>query len=238
MIQRKIKSFKPYTKGTPKNVLEVGDQHEPFSLNDYIEFVYETQIKYKCGKVIFMGDLTDQHAMNYHEHNPNGYSPKHEMLLAKQRLSSWYKTFPIAKVCYGNHDLIVARKAITNGIPDLFMRNFPDVISAPKTWEFAMTHIINGVFHSHGTGVSGVGGCFKIMQQNRMSSIIAHLHSESNIRFSASFKDLLFAKTVGCGLNYKLYPFDYGKNFVAKPVINVGVTLENGRIPLLIPMKL
>lgn len=238
MITNKLNSFKPYTKGNKKNILEIGDLHEPFSLDDYIEFCRETQEKYKCGLVIFIGDLLDQHAMNYHEHNPDGLSPGEETFLAINRMNAWYKTFPNSKVCPGNHDLIAYRKMHTYGISNIFAKEYKDVINAPKSWLFKTNHIINNVFYTHGTGVSGVSGCFKIMQQNRMSSVIGHLHSESNIRFSASYKDLLFAKTVGCGINYKLYPFDYGKNFVAKPIINVGVTLENGTLPLLIPMNL
>lgn len=238
MIRSELKSYKPYKNGFRDRVLEIGDLHEPFSLDEYLSFCREIQEKYRCSKVIFMGDLMDQHGVNYHEHNPDGMSHGKETLVAVSRLKAWYKTFPNSKVCLGNHDLLAYRKMHTHGISKIYAVEFRKVIQAPRSWNIGLDHIINNVFHTHGTGVSGVGGAFKIMQQNRMSTVIGHLHSESNIRFSASYKDLLFAKTVGCGINYKLYAFDYGKNFVSKPIINVGVTLENGTVPLLIPMNL
>lgn len=235
---KKLKAFKPYTKGKPENVLEIGDLHEPFSLDEYLEFCRETQEKYKCGKVHFVADLIDGHAMSYHEHNPDGKSTGDETIIAMGRLESWYKTFPVATSNFGNHDLLAYRKLKTAGVSKLFAKNFQDVINAPKTWKFANHHVINNVFYTHGTGVSGELGAMKIAQQNRQSSCIGHLHSVSNIRFSASYKDLIFAKTVGCGVDNKLYAFEYGKDFVAKPIINCGVTLDNGKVPLLIPMCL
>ena len=235
---RKIKGLKPYLSGDPANVLEIGDLHEPFSLDEYLDFCRETQEKYDCGKVHFVGDLIDGHAMSYHEHDPDGLSTGNETCLALKRLQAYFETFPTATVNHGNHDLLAYRKMKTAGISKMFAKEFKDVIGAPKTWKFSNHVVINGVFHSHGTGVSGEGGALKIALQNRQSAVIGHLHSVSNIRFSASYKDLIFAKTVGCGIDYKLYAFDYGKDFVAKPIINCGVTLEYGRVPLLEPMNL
>ncbi|MEX0595739.1 MAG: hypothetical protein WD512_04495 [Candidatus Paceibacterota bacterium] len=234
----KLKSFKPYTKGSLDNVLEIGDQHEPFSLDGYLEFCREQQEKYKCARVHFVADHIDGHGMSYHEHDPDGMSTGDETCLALERLKAWFNTFPVATSNFGNHCILAYRKMKTAGISKIFAKDFKTVIGAPKTWNFANHHVINNVFYTHGTGVSGEGGAMKIAQQNRMSSCIGHLHSVSNIRFSASYKDLIWAKTVGCGIDNKAYAFEYGKDFVAKPIINCGVTLERGRVPLLIPMNL
>ena len=39
----------------------------------------------------------------------------------KKQLKDWYKAFPVAKICLGNHDLLVQRKAKTAGLSKHFI---------------------------------------------------------------------------------------------------------------------
>ena len=57
-----------------RNVLIIGDLHEPFCLDEYINFCYNTYLKYNCNQVIFIGDILDNHAFSYHEPDPDGMS--------------------------------------------------------------------------------------------------------------------------------------------------------------------
>ncbi len=97
-------------------VLIIGDTHVPFEKKGYIEFCLEVKKKWKCNKVVHIGDLVDNHSISYHEHDPDGLSPEDEMRLADKHLESWYKAFPKVSLCRGNHDSLVDRKTRTTGL--------------------------------------------------------------------------------------------------------------------------
>lgn len=224
-------------KKSDKNVLVIGDLHTPFEQKGYLEHCKQVMTDFSCDEVVFIGDLVDLHAISYHEHDPNGKSPYDEYELAVKRLKAWYEAFPKAKVCIGNHDALIMRKVYSAGLPSNWLKSLEQILEAPDTYEFGMHHEIDGVLYTHGTGVSGDGGAMKIASQNRQSAVIGHLHSISNIKYSASYRDLIFAMTVGCGIDYRQYAFNYGKDIPAKPIISCGVVV-NGKIPILIPMEL
>ena len=62
----KLKLPKPFTTGDINNVLVIGDLHEPFCLENYLEFCRIQQEKYNCGTVVFIGDVIDNHYSSYH----------------------------------------------------------------------------------------------------------------------------------------------------------------------------
>lgn len=219
------------------NVLVIGDIHEPFTQEGYLEHCLKVQKQFKCEKVLYIGDLLDNHAISYHEHDPDGKSPYDEYLQAIAKLKRWYKAFPEAKVCIGNHDQLGVRKIFTAGLPSFWIKSLEQILDAPKSYDFKFHHVIDDVFYTHGTGVSGDTGAMKIADRNRQSAVIGHLHTVSNIKYSASYKDIIFAMTVGCGIDYKQYAFGYGKDNPSKPIVSCGVVLQ-GKVPIIIPMEL
>ena len=44
-----------------RNVLVIGDLHEPFCLASYLTFCKEQYIIHDCNQVIFIGDIIDNH---------------------------------------------------------------------------------------------------------------------------------------------------------------------------------
>jgi ACT domain-containing protein len=44
-----------------RNVLVIGDLHEPFCLDDYLQWCIEQYYIYKCTEVVFIGDVIDNH---------------------------------------------------------------------------------------------------------------------------------------------------------------------------------
>ena len=44
-----------------ENILVIGDFHEPFSLDGYLEHCVEMYNKHNCNKVVFIGDIIDNH---------------------------------------------------------------------------------------------------------------------------------------------------------------------------------
>jgi hypothetical protein len=132
----------PYI-GNPDNVIVVGDLHAPFILDGYLEFIREQQEKYDCGTVIFIGDIIDGHSWSYHEVDVDGDNVGEELSKAVKQLQDWYCVFPKATVLYGNHDLLVARKAKTAGLSKHFVRDLGEILHAPKDWKFTHELIIN-----------------------------------------------------------------------------------------------
>lgn len=216
------------------NVLFIGDLHAPFILPGYLKFIKSIQKKYNCGTVIFAGDIIDGHAWNYHEHDPDGKSVGDELDAAIKQLKAWYKAFPKAYICLGNHDLLISRKAKTAGLSSRMIRDFGKVVEAPKGWKFDLQFIFNDVVYKHGT----TGDAFNSAKESRMSTCQGHFHTETFIKYSVSEKDAIFGLQIGWGGDRKAYAFDYGKSFNKKPVVSCGVVLENGKLAFPILMNL
>ena len=75
-------------------MLIIGDTHEPFTHPQYLDFCKRTLDTFQCDTVFHIGDEIDNHAISYHEHNPNGLSPGEELIKAKKRMKLWYDAFP------------------------------------------------------------------------------------------------------------------------------------------------
>ena len=231
------KTVVKYKGGDPNNVLVVGDLHEPFTKDGYLEFCRDIQEKYNCGSVAFIGDILDNHAVSYHEHDSEGKSAGDEYTWAISKLKRWYETFPEAVITIGNHDALPFRKIFTSGLPSYWLKSYQQLTESPEGWKWDFTHEINGVIYTHGTGMSGEMASINAARENRQSTVIGHLHTVANIKFMASYKDLIFGMTVPCGIDFSAYAFAYGKQQTRKPVIGCGVVL-NGRTPIIETMKL
>lgn len=219
------------------NILIIGDTHEPFTHKNYLQFCKETQRKYKCKTVVHVGDLVDNHAISYHEHDPDGWSPAEEMKIADKKLKKWFKAFPNVKMCRGNHDRIVDRKGKTVGLPKRCFKAFREIWQLPKGWEDDFEFEINGVLFKHGSG-SGQYSHVKAAIEASQSVVIGHTHFTAGVEWIVTSKDRKFGMAVGCGIDRKAYAFEYGRDFRKKPVLSCGVVLDNGQNALVEPMKL
>ena len=217
-------------------VLICGDLHIPFEHKDYLKFCKSVYKKYRCNRVVMIGDIIDSHAISYHETDVNGMSAGEELELSKERIKPWVKAFPKAYVTLGNHDLLIKRKAQTHGLPIDLFKPMAELYGTPK-WDWVQGVEIDGVWYTHTGGGSGKTAHIRAMETHRTSIVQGHAHSAAGIGFSASYKDLLFAMNVGCGISPESYAFAYGKGFAARPILSCGVVI-NGTQPYLIPMKL
>lgn len=213
-------------------ILVVGDLHSPFTREGYLEFCQDIYRKYDCNEVIFIGDLIDNHFSSFHDTDPDGHGAAEELRLAKQQIQKWYKAFPKASVCIGNHDLIPVRKAFNAGLSKLWIKPISEVLDTPN-WIYEEEFYINEVLYTHGTGRKAN----KRMHADLISVIQGHYHSESYVEYSVGKFKKMFAMQIGCGVDDKSYAMAYGKHF-DKMHINCGVVLENGTLPILEYMKL
>jgi predicted phosphodiesterase len=223
-----------------KTILAFSCPHLPFEHSEYLTFLVRIMRAYKCTDVVCLGDLVDNHAISYHEHDPNGYSPEREMREVDKKLKEWFKAFPTAYMCAGNHDLLVDRKGRTAGLPSRVFRTLRERLNLPKGWKDDFEFIIDSVKYTHGTGYSGNYAHIQAAYDNRMSCVIGHLHTIGGVEYLANNRDIIFGMAVGCGINKKSYAFEYGKEFKRKPVLGAGIIeyTRRGTNARFVPMEL
>ena len=221
----------------PENVLIIGDIHEPFTLPDYMDFCQRTRDKFQCEKVIFAGDIVDGHALSFWDHSSSGYSAGHELAVTRAKLKAWYKAFPNAHICVGNHDSRHFRKARKAGLPDEFMRGYKEVYRSPMDWQWAMGFRLNGVVYTHGTK-GGMNAALKEAKDRESSTVVGHAHTSAGVQYYCNYVGKLkFGMNVGCGIDAEAYAFEYGKNHSAQPTLGCGVVLDNGQLPIFNPFR-
>ena len=225
-------NLEPYLVGNPNNILIIGDLHAPFTLPKYLEFCLEQQKKYQCGKVIFIGDIIDNHYSSYHESDPDGMSAGDELDRAIKDIQKYYEAFPTATVIIGNHDRLVHRKAFSGGVSKRWIKEYKDVLNVPN-WDFVEGIELFNVNINHGEG----GTARTKMKKELQSQIQGHLHSDFYIEYIVGKNFRIFGVQVGCGVDHHSYAMAYGKNF-KKPAIGCGVLLNKGTLPIIIPMIL
>lgn len=219
-------------KAKSNRVLVIGDLHEPFCLDGYLQHCKAIYKKYNCNRVIFIGDIIDNHYSSYHEVDPDGLGGGDELEQATKKIAKWVKAFPVADVIIGNHDRIVYRKAFSSGIPKRWIRSYNEILNAPK-WEFKESLILDDVLYQHGEG----GTARTKMRKELISTVQGHLHTQGYIDYQVGRNYKIFGLQVGCGIDKDSYAMAYGKNF-GKPFISCAVILNNGQLPILEPMKL
>ncbi len=215
-----------------RNILVIGDLHEPFCLDGYLEFCVEQYKTYNCNQVIFIGDILDNHAFSYHEPDPDGMSAGMELQESIKKISKWYDAFPYADVCIGNHDRLAARKSFTGGIPKAWLKTYNEVLGTPN-WNWVESIVYDNVLYEHGEG----GQAKTKAKNNLMSSVCGHTHTEAYSLWYVGKRYRIFATQVGCGVDSKTYAAAYAKNF-KKQAIGCAVILNNGTLPINLLMPL
>jgi metallophosphoesterase superfamily enzyme len=219
-----------------RNVLVIGDLHEPFCLDKYLDFCIAKYTEFNCNQVIFIGDVIDNHYTSYHEtHGGNDLmTGADELELAIKRIGRWYKAFNKkgTKVIIGNHDRMIMRKAHTSAIPEKWIKSYKEVLQVPN-WEFVPRYEQDGVQYLHGEG----GQAFNKCRSDLMNTVQGHLHTLSGCQHYVGRKFRVYGVQVGCGIDFKKYSFAYARAY-KKPAIGCAVILNNGQLPINLLMPL
>ncbi len=220
------------------NIGVIADTHAPFTHRSYLDFCSDTFERFGCSIIVHIGDEIDNHAISYHDTDPDGFSPGHEAEAAQAEMDRWYARFPEVRVCIGNHSALPYRKALSKGIPKKFIRAYEEIWNAPKGWRWGWQWELNGVRFQHGTGYSGKTAHERIALENMQSTVMGHAHSYAGVEYRASNAQLIFGMNVGCGLDRHSYAMAYGKDMARKPVLGCGVVLDQGHLAAFMPMNL
>jgi hypothetical protein len=202
-----------------------------------LKFCKSIQKRYNCKRVVFIGDVIDNHYPSFHTTDPDGYGGGTELELAIDKLSKWYKAFPEAYVTEGNHDALIKRKAFEGGIPKKWIKDYGDILQTPN-WEYGSQFEFESVLYRHGTGSSGNLAAFNTALYLRKSVVQGHLHSFASINYSASEHDRIFGMQVGCGVDQRAYALAYSKDYPRKFIVSCGVVLDKGKVAFPILMDL
>jgi hypothetical protein len=104
-------------------------------LPSFPAFLQKIHDKYKCNKIIAIGDIADFHSMSYHEPEPNLKSVDDEITATRHQLSKITSRFPKVEYLMGNHCSLIERKAVTAGLSSCLVKPINDVLGLPKGWK-------------------------------------------------------------------------------------------------------
>jgi UDP-2,3-diacylglucosamine pyrophosphatase LpxH len=217
------------------NVLIIGDSHLPFEHKGYLPFLEKIRDKYSISddNVYNAGDIVDNHAISFHQHDANGMSAGDEMKLVKERVKEWIKVFPKMKITTGNHDALSARQLAAAGIPKQYFRTLNEVYDLPEEWLFENEFWINEETKLiHGLGFSGMYPHANAAKTNMCNVIMGHIHSVAGVHWIVNERTKIYGMAVGCGIDRHKYAFEYAFTMARKPVLSCGVLLD-GKTPLI-----
>jgi len=213
-----LKAYKNLIK-EENRILVIGDIHAPFELDGYFEFCKETYANYNCNKVIFIGDIIDNHYSSFHVSDPDGMGGGDELDRAINCVKKWYKAFSKADVLIGNHDRIIMRKAFDSQIPKRWVKSYNDVLGTPK-WNWTERIVYDNVQYVHGEG----GTARTKSKNDMMSTVQGHIHTQAYVDWAVGRNFKVFGMQVGCGVDGNSYAAAYAKNF-KKQAIGCGVVI-------------
>ena len=219
LSEQRLKRLLQYEEENQSRVLVVADLHAPFILDGYLSFCKSVFDKYNCNRVVFIGDIIDNHYSSFHEADPDGDGAGKELQKAIEQIQEWYKVFPKADVLIGNHDAIPNRKAFSSGVSKLWIKKINEVLEVPE-WNFHERLVIDGVVYVHGIGRKADAR----MYEEHESVVQGHYHSEGYLKYSVGAGHKFFAMQLGAGIDNNAYAFAYGKHF-RKNHVNCGVVI-------------
>ena len=216
-------------------VLVISDLHIPYHHPDSFEFLESLRVKYKPTRVVCMGDELDQHALSYHEHDPDLPSAGDELARSLPFIKQLHEIFPKMDVLESNHGSLIWRKTKTAGIPKHYIKSYNDVLSVGEDWKWSFDLTItlpdeSKCYFHHGKS----SDVLKLSQQMGMHAIQGHYHEKFKIDYWGNPTGLYWAMQTGCLISDESYAFNYNNVNIKRPVIGTGVIIDSH--PVLEPL--
>jgi len=219
-----------------KSILTISDMHLPYAHPDTLPFLTALKAKYKFDTVICIGDEVDNHAISFHDSNPDLPSAGEELKRAKAALKPIFKLFPNVTVVESNHGSLVFRKALNMGLPTAVFKSYNEILEAPKGWKWAADVIVHTslgpVYFVHGK--AGAPG--KLASLMGCSTVQGHFHEKAQINYISTPERLIFDAHTGCLADDKSLALQYNKINPKRPIVSVLIIIDG--IPQLVPMVL
>ena len=225
-----------------ESVLFFADTHIPYHHRDYLEFLKLVKETYKPDLVIHGGDEVDNHAISFHDKDPNLQSPKDELVSSIKCLKKLYKVFPKLHLLRSNHGSLAERKLKFFGLPALYLRELGDVYGVPD-WKWHNELIIKLSDNTSMLLRHDLSRKTSLMVAYRNSCNVmgAHYHTKFSIEYAANHEKLYWAVSAPCLLDEKSLAMAYAKTNSGTAGLDkclLGCVMVISGHPILIPMIL
>ena len=223
--------------------LFISDLQIPFEAPKALEVCRKVQRHYGIPKehVYCVGDEVDcYHASRYPKSPDIDLTPTQELALARDRLKAWYAAFPVMQLATSNHGKRWYDRAAEAGIPKALLPDYNAIWQAPTGWRWAKYWRIcakrpMAVFH--GLGYGAQAALNQSALDYGMATVFGHHHSAAGIKHLATRTQRLWAMNSGCLINIKSVAFGYEEDNRLKPVLSLGVAVDGGLTPILVPYE-
>lgn len=223
-----------------RRVLILNDTHAPYVHPDAIPFLKELNERFMFTRCLHGGDETDQHALSFHDSDPNLDSAGVELHKARLFMKELHSLFPIMDICHSNHGSLVYRRALKAGMPVEMIKSYRDILFPDGGGEGWSWHECIRFTLPNGEDCivkhEAPGSLLANAAHERANFIQAHRHSKWILEGNSSDAALYWGMLPGCLIDRKSRAFDYGKLNLKRPAIGVGVIINS--LPILIPMPL
>lgn len=210
----------------------------PFEHPNALKFIQRTIDKYKCNRIISIGDFADFHAYSIKwTPDPNGRSPGDEYELLRESAEPWYKALPEIDIVSSNHDSRPYKKIFNAQLPWQLIKGMSEFLGSPKGWAWLESGIeIDGVYYFHGEGLSQSN--WRLAHEKyKMSVVHGHLHNSAGVHYHQDRKRRYFVLNTGCLIDEKQYCFRYNESNFNRAVIGCGIVID-GETAIFEPMDL
>jgi len=211
----------------PRN-LYLSDPHLPYTRMDNWEEAYEFNRKFKADNVFSTGDFADQYALSRFPKATNADNGRVEVLKCIPQVKRIAKMFPNLKIMRGNHDIRINKRASDAGIDGVWVRDFMDIVGAPKTWEWLQSDYVK-------TGPAILTHGFLSNREKHAlwfndNVVHGHLHAKLGIEYFRRDKKQIWVMCVGAMADKNAMALQYGPLQKFTTMTNgFGYTDEEGR---------
>lgn len=215
-----------------KRILCIPDTHFPYQHPNFFIDIARHIRYFKPTHIVHMGDIVDFHAISRHDPDPDGPDIKVELSLTKKELKKFISIIPTNipfKLCIGNHDNRIEKRASNNGIPQVFLKSFRELLELPKHWDIGFEHFVDGIAFTHGK--SNLRG--KTAISYGCNVVQGHYHSMLDISYHQTPTKLIWSVFSGSAADDTSLAMRYAHNSINKGVYGF-VLIEDG-IPKIEP---
>lgn len=229
-----------------ENYLVISDLQIPFEAAKALPFCLYVKKHFKISDdcILNVGDETDGYFGSLYKKSVEAdMTANSEIKITKEKLRSWIRAFPKMRIAESNHGMRWAKKAFEAEIPAQLLRGYKDVLEIPDTWQYKRKWIIEGskqkFLLKHGMEYSGQYPFKQAPLYEGMSVAFGHLHSSAGIARikTDGYEKEIWGMNTGCLIDVNQFAFEYERNNRFKPNLTVGVVLNGGTTPILIPYE-
>lgn len=218
-------------------ILFISDLHTPYHHKDSIAFLAKIKQTYKPTRIICIGDEADNHALSFHDSDPDLSAPGPELVRAQATLAQLESLFPEMDLIHSNHGSMVYRKAKSAGIPRHAIKSYQDILKVGDGWKWHRSLTVEQkdncpIFICHGSKKNSEN----YAKQMGCNVVQGHYHEDFRIGYYNSPRGLIWGMNIGCLIDDDELAYEYNKVNPFRPILGTGLVIH-GR-PLLIPMML